>query len=62
VLADTPADTLFLADICAAIGVSARILRECCEAHISPGWAHGENGARSLALAEVRRATLANPA
>jgi AraC-like DNA-binding protein len=39
-LADNPADTLFLADVCDAIGVSARTLRGCCEAHIGMGPKH----------------------
>lgn len=39
-LADNPADTLFLADVCDAIGVSARTLRACCETHLSMGPKH----------------------
>jgi AraC-like DNA-binding protein len=39
-LADKPTDTLFLADVCAATGVSARTLRACCEAHIGMGPKH----------------------
>lgn len=39
-LADNPTRTLFLTDVCAAIGVSARTLRVCCEAHIGMGPKH----------------------
>ena len=39
-MADHPAGTLFLTDVCAAIGVSARTLRACCEAHIGMGPKH----------------------
>jgi len=39
-LADNPTGTLFLADVCAAVGVSARTLRACCEAHIGMGPKH----------------------
>jgi AraC-like DNA-binding protein len=36
-MADNPAGTLFLADICAALGVSARSLRDCSQTHIGMG-------------------------
>ena len=39
-LDDNPTRSFFLADVCAAIGASARTLRVCCEAHIGIGPKH----------------------
>jgi hypothetical protein len=39
-LADNPADTLFLAVVCDATNVTTRTLRQCCETHIGMGPKH----------------------
>ena len=39
-LAANPGKSLFMSDICAGIGISARALRACCEAHLGMGPKH----------------------